>query len=104
MPSDVLVFSSIVLVVYVYVCFDVVCGCVAPPLSNLEFLNLESRIVHVSSHHRRRGKEGNSYTTICLRASRGLRMNLRVRSVTGESAILSVVKVMLERERDAVGG
>jgi hypothetical protein len=35
-------------------------------------------------------KEGNSYTTICLRASRGLRMNLRVRRVTGVSAILVV--------------
>lgn len=32
--------------------------------------------------------QGGSYTTICLRASRGLRMNLRVRRVTGESAIL----------------
>lgn len=34
------------------------------------------------------GNQGGSYTTICLRASRGLRMNLRVRRVTGESAIL----------------
>ena len=30
-----------------------------------------------------------TYTTICLRASRGLRMNLRVRRVTGVSAILT---------------
>lgn len=38
----------------------------------------------------RRG--GGTHTTICLRPSRGLRMNLRVRSVTGESesAILAV--------------
>lgn len=37
------------------------------------------------------GKLG-THTTICLRPSRGLRMNLRVRSVTGESesAILAV--------------
>lgn len=41
----------------------------------------------------RRGRaEGETHTTICLRPSRGLRMNLRVRSVTGESesAILAV--------------
>ncbi len=37
-------------------------------------------------------KLGETHTTICLRPSRGLRMNLRVRSVTGESesAILAV--------------
>lgn len=29
--------------------------------------------------------EGITHTTICLRPSRGLRMNLRVRRVTGES-------------------
>lgn len=34
--------------------------------------------------------KGEAYTTICLRASRGLRMNLRVRRVTGVSAILVV--------------
>lgn len=39
--------------------------------------------------HRGKGK-GGAYTTICLRASRGLRMNLRVRRVTGVSAILVV--------------
>ena len=42
-------------------------------------------------HHtqiQRGEKSGGSYTTICLRASRGLRMNLRVRRVTGVSAIL----------------
>jgi hypothetical protein len=32
-----------------------------------------------------------TYTTICLRPRRGLRMNLRVRRVTCESAILAVV-------------
>lgn len=34
-----------------------------------------------------------THTTICLRPSRGLRMNLRVRRVTGESlsAMVSVV-------------
>lgn len=41
------------------------------------------------SGHRGAAK-GNAYTTICLRASRGLRMNLRVRRVTGVSAILVV--------------
>lgn len=30
-----------------------------------------------------------AYTTICLRASRGLRMNLRVRRVTGASAMVA---------------
>jgi len=53
------------------------------------------------------GKAGNgeTHTTICLRPSRGLRMNLRVRSVTGESesAILAVgwlsMLAMLPRSR-----
>ena len=37
---------------------------------------------------------GSTYTTICLRPRRGLRMNLRVRSVTGcsRSAILRDVR------------
>lgn len=36
--------------------------------------------------------KGYTYTTICLRPRRGLRMNLRVRKVTGvsESAIFAV--------------
>ena len=40
------------------------------------------------------GFTGPTYTTICLRPRRGLRMNLRVRSVTGcsRSAILMGVK------------
>lgn len=54
------------------------------------------------------GKAANgeeTHTTICLRPSRGLRMNLRVRSVTGESesAILAVgwlsMLAMLPRSR-----
>lgn len=42
------------------------------------------------------GRAGNTYTTICLRPRRGLRMNLRVRRVTGESlsAIFAVVDVV----------
>ena len=35
--------------------------------------------------------EGLTYTTICLRASRRLVMNLRVRMVTWESAMFAVV-------------
>lgn len=37
---------------------------------------------------------GGTHTTICLRPSRGLRMNLRVRRVTGESlsAMFAVLK------------
>jgi hypothetical protein len=52
---------------------------------------------------------GATHTTICLRPSRGLRMNLRVRSVTGESesAILAVgwlsMLAMLPRSRDPEG-
>jgi hypothetical protein len=37
------------------------------------------------------GKKKEPYTTICLRARRGLRMNLRVRRVTGASAMIVVV-------------
>ena len=39
------------------------------------------------------GDVGKTHTTICLRPSRGLRMNLRVRRVTGESesAILTSI-------------
>lgn len=52
-------------------------------------VQLESaRSTHSSTEIAKRG--GNSYTTICLRASRGLRMNLRVRRVTGVSAMLVV--------------
>lgn len=41
-----------------------------------------------------RGKKVVTHTTICLRPSRGLRMNLRVRRVTGasESAIFATVE------------
>lgn len=48
----------------------------------------------VMSLQKKEGDKGKkAYTTICLRARRALRMNLRVRSVTGcsRSAILVVL-------------
>lgn len=51
-------------------------------------------------------ESGKTHTTICLRPSRGLRMNLRVRRVTGasESAILEiVVRLVMGWEGDRNG-
>ena len=48
---------------------------------------------------------GSTYTTICLRASRGLRMNLRVRRVTGASAMFAnTVSNCHDVDRDRMSG
>lgn len=47
-----------------------------------------------------RGAEDFTHTTICLRPSRGLRMNLRVRRVTGASLSAMVAMLCLVEKSD----
>ena len=59
-------------------------------LFSMSLLDVLQSCVHLCHFASKGWEKGGSYTTICLRASRGLRMNLRVRRVTGVSAILVV--------------
>lgn len=67
------------------------------PSCNFDGISIEQKNIHITFHPsqidgniEKAIKEGERepYTTICLRASRGLRMNLRVRRVTGASAMV----------------
>ena len=90
-------------------------------LSSFESVRIDHRISVaisiakiVEAYQETRGKDvetvsasqgqGKAYTTICLRAKRGLRMNLRVRKVIGPSAMMKVIfsdcrKVLVEKEQ-----
>lgn len=52
------------------------------------------------------GERAITHTTICLRPSRGLRMNLRVRRVTGESlsAMVSMGVSVVDGGGETCGG